>query len=1094
MRAAQVGRVVAPGIVALCLLCAGVLPPGAVAASPAAPAWSLAVLSQPTSFQASGEDDEYELLLTNVGALSSSGDVIVVDTLPAGVTTAAPARGGGTESGEWECGASVGASTVSCRFSHPVAALTQAPAIVVPVAVAKGVEGALLDEAHVVGGGAAEASARTQTQFGASALPFGVSSFAASLAGPGGTPDMQAGLAPSGLTIRVDLNSVVREDPEGKLEPTSVHDVKDMMLDLPLGLLGSALATPTCTFAQLGSLQGCPPDTRIGSIVTEPSGSASVDGPLYNVVPERGVAAEFGFADGLDNTHVLDASIAPSASGYVLQLAIRELTQIGLTDFAASIYGDPASIDESGGSPPVLLTNPSSCAGQPLAISLHLDSWQQPGAFNPDGTPDLSAPYWVSASAEVPAASGCGALASLFAPTIASRVEATRADTPTGIQLDVNVPQQDGVEPLATSPLKDLQIALPDGISIDPSAANGLKGCSLPQLGMSASGVPDAAQPTCPEESRVGTVEVETPALASEVCKQGVGDPVFASLSECPQESEREEVPLVGSIYLANPSENPFGSLLALYIVIDDPRTGVLVKLPAEVKANDVTGQLTIALEGLPELRISELRAHFFGGNTALLRTPSDCGSYTVSSQLTPWSAPESGPAATSSSAFQITQGAGGSACRSPMPFAPTLTAGSSSSAAGASSPFTVQVARQDTEQPLSDVSVTTPPGLLAELASVSPCPEAQAQRGACAQTSRIGSAVLAAGAGPAPLWLGAAGSAPDPIYVTAPYQGAPFGLAIVVAANVGPFDLGDGSPVVIRARVGVNPQSAQLQIVTDPLPQILAGIPLGLRTFSMTIDRSGLVLNPTSCSPMSVDAVLTGAEGATADASSHFQAANCLALKFAPKLTALTRANGEFAGHGASLRLELSTSAGQANMRALKIDLPQRLPARLQTIQKACSADVFEADPASCPKAAIIGSASLATPMLGVPLVGPAYLVAKRGKLSKGASGFPNIVLALHGNGVSIDLSGEVYVSEKNVTSVIFRSLPDVPIRLMDLTLPEGADSILAAGERLCTKKPLRITTAITAQDGVRTKPVVNVAVEGCRRVRRAKRSRATA
>jgi len=331
----------------------------------------------------------------------------------------------------------------------------------------------------------------------------------------------------------------------------------------------------------------------------------------------------------------------------------------------------------------------------------------------------------------------------------------------------------------------------------------------------------------------------------------------------------------------------------------------------------------------------------------------------------------------------------------------------------------------------------------------------------------------------------------------------APFGLSIKVPAVAGPFNLGeDGKPVVIRARVGINPQTAQLEIDTDPIPQILGGVPLQIKKINLTIDRPSFIFNSTGCSQSSVTGTVTSAQGATAPIADRFQAANCASLKFAPKLTAGTGANGEFQGHGASLHVAIATGtfAGQTNMRALKLDLPQRLPARLQTIQRACPESTFEANPAACPKASVVGSASVQTSILSGTLAGPAYLVAKSGsgtsrpgesKIEKEEAAFPDLVLVPQGDGVRIDLTGALFVSAKNITSVAFRSLPDVPIRRLDLYLPEGKSSILAASSGLCTKKPLRMTTAITGQNGARVKPGVTVGVEGCRKAKRPKKKR---
>jgi hypothetical protein len=998
--------------------------------------------------------------------------VTLADGLPAGLTVQKISffwsRENEVDRGAPDC------TTVplQCEFSGVVLP-DQTLQMIVYVTVA-GASSPVTNAASVSGGGAPEASTEVMNQISSTSPPFGAAGFSADIAGLNGMPDTQAGDHPYEFTMRIDLNNEIRLGPESTLQATSVHDVKDVVIDLPLGFLGSALATPTCTFAQLESV-ACPAGTQIGHISTEPRNGTSVDTAVYNMVSEHGVAAEFGYADALHNTHALYVSIVPTRAGYVMRITARELPQVALTDLVATIYGDPVARNGSGETPVAMFTNPSDCSGEPLQSIVHMDSWQAPGVFNSNGTPagapEVDGPNWVSASSSAPPVTGCGELGGLFSPTIHAQGTSTQADSPTGLLLDLNFPQSEGVQTLATPPLKDAVLTLPEGMAIDPSSANGLQACSLALLGMSAAGVPNAAAPDCPDSSKIGTVELETPVLPMQACKEAV-----KTLQECPSESEREKTPLPGSIYLARQDENPFGSMLAIYIVVDDPRTGAIFKLPAEVKANPTTGQLTITIGDGPQFPFSELRTHFFGGSRALLRTPASCGAYTVSSELTPWSAPESGPPATPSSPpFEVAQGAGGGACASPLPFAPSFSAGTFKNQAGAYSPFSVTVSRQDSEQDLSAFALTAPPGLLANLSSVPSCPEPQASKGECGPQSLLGEATTALGAGPAPYWLTGGN-----VYLTGPYNGGPFGLSIVLPTVAGPFTLtgnGGAGREIVRGSIRIDPHTAQMTIVSDPLPTILQGIPLGIRTVDLTINRPGFIFNPTSCNPLAVSGAISSAQGAGAAVSSRFQAANCANLKFSPKLTALTYANGEFTGHGASLHVKITTGSGQANIRSLKLDLPQRLPARLETIQKACPETVFRTNPAACPKASVIGSATVATPVLDTPMRGPAILVSHGGK------GFPDMVLVLQAQGVRVDLIGALFVDQHNITSTTFRTIPDVPIRRLDLLLPEGARSILAASSGLCTKKRLNILTAINGQNGARVKPTVKVAVEGCKK-----------
>lgn len=943
---------------------------------------------------------------------------------------------------------------------------------------------------------------------------FGVAGFSAALLDKGKLAYTQAGGHPYELAASITLDTVVRETPQGSVEATSVQDVRDIVIDLPPGVVGDALSAPSCPLAELSAGEAdtagagaCPQDTIVGHIESEPAEGVGVDSPLYNVLPEAGEPAELGYMDATKGAHVLHVSFAPTSEGYVLRIEARELPQIALTGMNVRIYGEPAAQDGADEPAPALLDEPADCTGQPLMTRVYMDSWQSPARFNADGSPvDLQEPAWASAESASAPVSGCELLNGLFTPTIGLAAQTSgshglEADSPVALSVEVGVPQGDDAEALATPPLRDATLALPEGLTVDPSAANGLQACSLAQVGISANGVPDGAPPACPADSQVGSVEAETPLLPSRGCiQQGV------ALSECEQLEQEtgrrltEATPLHGAIYISTPYEYDFpessmpgSSLLGLYLVIDDSRTGVVLKLPAKVEADPVSGRLTVLLDSLPQLPFSALRLKLFGGSDALLASPEGCGTYVASTQMTPFSAPQSGPSVDVLNSLAISAAAGGGQCGESLSFAPSLQAGTQANHAGASSPLLLRLVRQDGEQALGGLSVTLPPGLLADLAGVTPCPVEQAAQGECGTASQVGVATLAAGAGPEPLWVGGPGSQPDPIYLTSPYDGtgpcavgqtgcAPFGLAIVVKPVAGPFNLEEGGqPVVVRAKVEVNPQTAQLRVVADQLPQILAGVPLRIRELDLDIDRPGFIVNPTSCKAMWVEAMVSSARGASSPAYSRFQAAGCESLRFAPKLSASTQGNGRLLGHGASLRVTLTGVAGESNLRAVRLALPQRLAARIETIRDACPAQTFDADPAACPSGSLIGQASVNTPMLGVPLIGPTYLLSASGRSS---GTLPKIVLVLQADGVRIDLTGSLNVSANNVTTVTFSSVPDILVRRLAITLPEGRDSMLAAGLSLCTRRArLRIESVLVGQNGARRTGRFGVAVSGCTR-----------
>jgi hypothetical protein len=499
-----------------------------------------------------------------------------------------------------------------------------------------------------------------------------------------------------------------------------------------------------------------------------------------------------------------------------------------------------------------------------------------------------------------------------------------------------------------------------------------------------------------------------------------------------------------------------------------------VIKLAGHVVVNQATGQITTRFKDSPQFPFEDFTASFFGGPRAPLANPQTCGSYTTDADLTPWSAPET-PDATSSSSFQITEG-----CADPLPFAPSLNAGTTNPQAGGFSPFVTSVKREDGEQDLSGVTVETPKGLLADIASVPLCGEAEANAGTCPESSKIGSLIAAAGAGSEPLYLPQPGRREDPVYLTGPYNGGPFGLSIVTHAEAGPFNLGD---VIVRASIRVNPTTAQVTVVSDPLPQIKDGIPFRLRLVNVDINRPNFTFNPTNCEELHVNSTITGLEGGVASPSNRFQVANCALLPFKPSFGVSTQHDGELKGHGASLRVKLTfphagpqgpSQSGEANVRSVKVTLPKALPARLTTLQKACTAAQFETNAAGCPQASFVGTAIAHTPILSTPLVGPAILV------SHGGEAFPDLDIVLQGQGITVILTGNTGIKH-NITTSTFATVPDAPVSSFELVLPEGEHSALAANGNLCQQK-LVMPTTFVAQNGATLNQETHIEVEGCR------------
>ncbi|MFZ1156124.1 MAG: hypothetical protein WAN93_14600, partial [Solirubrobacteraceae bacterium] len=695
--------------------------------------------------------------------------------------------------------------------------------------------------------------------------------------------------------------------------------------------------------------------------------------------------------------------------------------------------------------PPPLLAMPTSCTG-PLQSSVEADSWQQKGSFESVAVEPMLA------------LGGCNRLPS--SPSISVAPDGQAGSTPTGLTVDVHVPQEQSLNPtgLSEADVKDTTVALPQGVVLNPAAADGLESCSLSQVAL------ESPEPSaCPEASKVGTVEIDTPLLPN---------------------------PLVGAAYLAAQEANPFGSLVALYVYVEDPISGSRVKLAGEVVPDPVTGQLVSTFKNTPQLPFEDFKLHFFGGDRAPLATPSVCGAYTTTASIAPWSG---NPAAESSSTFNIISGPNGSACASPLPFSPSLTAGTTSIQAGGFSPFTMTMSREDGNQDLQAIKLKMPPGLSGLLSSVKLCGEPLADEGLCGKESEIGETIVSVGVGGDPYSVKG-----GKVFVTEGYEGAPYGLSIVNPAKAGPYDLEADTPcdcVVVRAKIEVDPSTAALTITSDntglyKIPTILDGIPLQIKHVNVTINRPGFTFNPTNCSPMNITGSLSSTEGASAALSVPLQVTNCAVLGFKPGFSVSTTGKTSRA-KGASLHVKLTYPkapfGSQANIAKVKVDLPKQLPSRLTTLQKACTDATFNANPANCPAASRIGEAKATTPLLPVPLAGPVYFV------SHGGAKFPELVVVLSGYGTTIDLHAETFISPQGITSSTFRTVPDAPVGTFELTLPQGKYSALAATGNLCTSK-LVMPTAFTAQNGATIKQNTKITTTGCAKHKTTKKPKKTA
>ncbi|HST56035.1 MAG TPA: hypothetical protein VLJ42_09105 [Solirubrobacteraceae bacterium] len=900
---------------------------------------------------------------------------------------------------------------------------------------------------------------------GLSSAGFGITSFDASATNQDGTADTQAGSHPYQATTTFTVNSTALSN--GNQVP--VADIKDVQIDLPAGLVGDPSATVRCPQKDLlvpidGIPQGdCPVGSQVGLLSLQTPGVGPVAHPLFNMVPPPGEPAQLA-AFVLNAPVYIDVGVR-TGGDYGLRATSSSIsTLLPFSANTVTLWGVPADPSHdalrdphllcarqciggglSAGIPPKpFLTLPTSCLG-PQTSTLTADSWQSPGVFQSASVVNHDA------AGRPVGLDGCGRLP--FSPSLTAQPDVSVGDSPTGLHVDLRVPLGGLQNPvgLAAANLKRAVVRLPAGVSVNPSAADGLAGCSPAQIALSS---PDPA--VCPDASKVGSVEVDTPVV---------------------------DHPLLGGVFVAQQGSNPFGSLLAIYVAVADPATGVVVKLAGHVVPDPVTGQLTATFDSNPQLPFSELKLDFFGGPRAALATPPSCGSFQTVSELAPWSAvdpsnPLASEVVSSSDSFSITSGANGSPCQTPAPFAPGFVAGTVSNQANAFSPFSVSFSRSDGEQQLGGISVQAPQGLLGMLSSVPLCGEPAASQGTCSASAQIGHTTVSAGVGSDPVVIPQAGQPQAPVFLTGPYKGAPFGLSIVVPAVAGPFNLGS---VVVRAAIDVDRHTAQVTITSDPLPSILQGIPLRVRTVSVVVDRPGFMFNPTSCDPLAVNATITSTQGTSAPVSSRFQAANCGGLAFIPKFSASTQAKTSRA-NGASLDAKIVIGVkGEANAHVVAVQLPKQLPSRLTTIQKACLDSVFNVNPSACPAASLVGQASASTPVLPVALSGPAYLV------SHGGARFPDLVVVLQGDGVRFDLVGAINISSKGITSSTFSSAPDVPINSFELNLPQGPHSILTSNGSLCAK-PLIMPTTITAYNDKQVKQSTRIKVTGCPKAKKAK------
>jgi hypothetical protein len=834
---------------------------------------------------------------------------------------------------------------------------------------------------------------------------FAVESTSASLS------DRQAG-AHADLTLAVKLTQKGNE-PYAK--------TRDLEFELPPGVIGNPQAVKRCTVEQLGNGHedsACPFESQIGMTVIKvikPTPGVFNE-PLYNMVPPKGtdIVARLGFM-AVDWPTFVNIRINPV--NFNLIATVEGVPSAsGLSEATTTIWGVPSASahDEERITPEEVLhpssvtsrsvdpggpffSNPTECS-RTRQVRVTARSYQLP-----DQEPTQFAAF--------PPIVGCGKLN--FSPSFSIAATNPDAAAPTGVDTELQIPQNESPQGLASSTLKSARVTLPPGFAINPAAADGLEGCSAGQVGYEKN-----ASANCPDAAKIGSIEADVPAL---------------------------EEPLHGAVYQRTPQP---GRLFGLWVVADEQ--GVHLKLPAQIEPNPLTGQVTVAFDGidalggLPQVPVADLKLDVFGGPRAPLATPSGCGTYLTEFSFAPWSGQ---PASQGSTPMQITAGCGKGG------FSPQIQAGSLVSIGGRYTPFAFTLTRQDGESNPAAIAVHLPQGVLAKLAGVPLCPDAAATTGACPPDSHLGSLTAASGVGGAPLWIPQPGKSPTAAYLAGPYKGAPYSIVSVVPAQAGPFDLG---LVVNRAAIRVNPDTAQATVVTDPLPQFLEGVPLSYRTIHVLIDRPNFTLNPTGCRPKKTVATVTAVDGQVAEPSDGFQATRCDKLAYSLKLRLTFKGSMTRTGNPA-VRATLHQKSHQANSAGATVLLPKSEFIDNSHISNPCTRVQFAAE--ACPAKSVLGTVEARTPILDQPLRGKVYFRSNGGERE-----LPDIVADLRGQ-FRIILVGYID-SVKGRVRTRFLGVPDAPVTSFTLKLFGGSRGLIENSRNLCASQP-RFKANLEAQNG---------------------------
>jgi len=1041
-------------------------------AAVAGPVWRIDSLSTTTAKQ--GDSLRYIVQLTNVGDAptdATSDPWTFTGTIPAGLSSVAVTDLFGLS---WDCSSFVpGAPTFTCvdtTDSLPRLGIDSIDTFWVDVTVDASA-GEPTSRFSISGGGASLASTADPTLITPDLPAFGIDAFDAQVFADGvGTPLTQAGGHPFAVTTSIDFNTVPNPAPL-KTPPWPVEPVKDVVVDLPPGAFGNPSGLSRCSLPELANGVGigakplCPATSQVGTTIVRASreGGAAMFGPIpvYNLVPPPGAPARLGF-NVYGTVVTIDANLR-SESDYGLTAKVTKISEgLAVTGTELTLWGVPADpvhdseracpgesapwesgpFCRSGAPLKAFWRNPTSCtaAGIGLTTTVRADSWFHPGVFDemlfvshdPPGYPLIPAEWGPQRGT-----TGCDKVP--FNPEIAVTPGVRAAGQPSGLAVDLSLPQPDDPISIGTSDLRTAVVRLP--LHLSASAAQGLQGCSPAQIGLHSTD-----EPTCPNASKLGSVTITTPALPD---------------------------PLQGSVYLAGPHDNPFDTLVALYLAAKG--SGVTVKQAMRVDLDPLTGAMTTTLDNAPQAPFSNVHLELDGGSLAPLAMPFRCGTYTAHTELTGWN---SRPAVPLDNNIDVSKDGAGAACQNGK-FTPGFSAGTESPSAGSPSPFHTRLTRGDDDQEIGGLKLNMPAGLAGYISRVALCGEAQANAGTCPDSSKIGDVTVGAGAGPNPLYVRG-----GRLYITGPYKGAPYGISVVVPAVAGPFDLGN---VVVRGSIFVDKHTARLNVVSDPFPTLLQGVTLLVRDVRVAIDRPGFFFNATSCAEKTISGQIESAEGKSVDVSDRYQALECRSLGFRPHMTMRVGGRGHTRRGQTSPFTTVLTmpQRDQANIRSVRVSLPTTINARLNTINDACTRAEFESDLSKCAHAKA-GTATAVTPVLPDPLKGNVYFV-------KNGHPIPDLFVALRG-AVAFDLIGRISIPGGKHLATTFDTAPDVPIRSFTLRLLGGPRTAsIGAAANLCSARSRRAKAEVDyiGQNGKVLQVRQALKVGGCSKAHRRHRRR---